>query len=269
MKSINVNFGDENYNAFGLNKMKAQESTTEKVKGVPQQKKGAVYAGDATPMKLEEAYMKKARDQKKALKAVLEQFDKDDTLDEEQKDREKRIEELTGQSTEQLDQIKNLQAAKQQLMDTGMVTEGSAEQQSVQEIDDAIAALYSQVSANNEETASTIKTEHAVNLARVKSHAMVDANKKEDKMLQAAGKELISNIVDVAKDQQDEKLDEVKDKIDEQQKEDAEKQEAETGVAAPTPEAALDTEIEQVKTKVAAKEILAEDVKGVAVDETL
>jgi DNA repair exonuclease SbcCD ATPase subunit len=285
MKTISVVNGDENFNAFGLQKKIGNNKDVNK----QQQNRNSIYAGDTTNAKMQEAYLKKARDQKKALKAVLDQFEKESSLDDEQKQRQKKIDELMGKSTETLSQISDLQARKQEIIETGAAVPGSKEEENIKEIDETIAKLYDDVKKNNQDSEVTLKTIRAVTMGRDKSHPMVDAENKSQEILQQASKDMINSLVEQSKDKVDEQMQDEKDEIKEADKkaEEKKKEEAKAAQKADNQEKAassqddsssnmdtavqseLDKQITQVKNQVAAKEILEEDIKGVAVDKQL
>ncbi|QHQ60150.1 hypothetical protein Ana3638_04605 [Anaerocolumna sedimenticola] len=130
-------------------------------------------------------------------------------------------------------------------------------------------------------------TIEGIQLAKLKTHPMVDAGKESDKMLEAAGKEAISGLYDEAKENIDDKIEEDKDKAEEiKEKEKEEKEKLEK--AADDKKAAQkakdnrdDTSIEQAQKNdadwdkihreiqaMADKEkLLTEDIKGLTVDE--
>ena len=286
MKTISVIKGDENYNTYGMQKHIGKEQKEQKDQ---KQNRSTVYAGDTTNAKLQEAYLKKARDQKKALKAVLDQFEKDDSLDQDQKKRQEKMDELTGKSTETLSQIGDLQAKKQEIMSSGAVSEGSKEEESIKEIDETIEKLYSDVKNNNQETANTLKTIRAVTMGRDKSSPMVDAENVSQKIMQQASKNVVNSLIGDTKDKVEDKIQDEKDQAKEEDKKADEKKEEEAKAAEKSGsqeksassqddtvsnmdtavQIELDKQINQVKNKVAANELLVEDIKGVAVDEQL
>lgn len=119
-----------------------------------------------------------------------------------------------------------------------------------------------------------IETENAIisatRIERLKSNPMEDARKQADKVMEEAGKEIVGMVLEEGLDHVDEKLEE---QIEEA-KERAEKKEEQEEI--PESAAALiDVEAKQAEVQKELKEVmdkvklLAEDIKGMKVDETV
>ncbi len=131
------------------------------------------------------------------------------------------------------------------------------------------------------------KTIDAIQLARLKSHPIVDASVDSQKILDAASKEFIGGLLEEGKDNIDDKIEDDSEKTEEikekekqeetaktDNKEEADKKAQkykETAKLAQTPLEDIDWEKVQRNIKAMAdkKKLLSEDLKGLTVDEQL
>ena len=87
---------------------------------------------------------------------------------------------------------------------------------------------YNDAKAAMEDANRDIST---IEIERLKTHAMVDAGKQADAIMEAANKEIIGDLVSEAKDNIDEKAEEEKEKIEEKKEEEKEEKKAEAKAA--------------------------------------
>ena len=142
--------------------------------------------------------------------------------------------------------------------------------------------------ANNSITGEHMMVE-GIQLAKLKTHPMVDAGKASDKLIKNASKEAIGSMLNEAKENIDDKIEEEKDKAEEikekekEEKEKTEKADSNKEAAQKAKNNSNDTTIEQVQKNDAdwdkihqeiqamadKAKLLVEDMKGITVDEQI
>ncbi len=144
---------------------------------------------------------------------------------------------------------------------------------------------------NNQEMAGESATIRAISIERLKQHGMVDAEVTKEKMLEAASKEIQGILVEDAKEEMDEKAEEVQEKAEakkekaeeeekriEAAKEDQEESEAAVEAIREKAEELTEQVVDsdeimedvsgQIKKIMQQQKLLEEDVKGLALDVT-
>ncbi|WMJ85589.1 hypothetical protein [Anaerocolumna sp. MB42-C2] len=142
--------------------------------------------------------------------------------------------------------------------------------------------------ANNSITGEHMTIE-GIQLAKLKTHTMVDAGKASDKLIKNASKEAIGSLLDEAKENIDDKIEEDKDKAEEikekekEEKEKTEKADSNKEPAQKAKENSDDASIEQaqknatdwdkihqeIQAMADKAKLLTEDMKGITVDEQI
>lgn len=179
-----------------------------------------------------------------------------------------------GLTQDELKQIQNM-------------SENTEYQQRILDIESEKQEYLSRLKKTNGQIEVSTKTENAIKLASVKNHAMVETTKEAEKMMQEASKQVANALVNEAKEKQDEEIKEAKEAQKEKDEKKAkeekakEKREALNEQKVSSDDAKTDSEKvvnaaqdiddmkNQVKTMLANKQLLEEDIKGVVVDETI
>lgn len=305
---------------------KTQEKQKD-VKGKKQNRGGSYFAGDLNLGQSNDLIAKKDKMKKNAIKILTDAFSNDQKIDDGLKKRRSKIADLEKEASQMLGEIRRIDELKEALKDTYGITEDSAEQKDLEllekkksidkGISDAVltkeekerlknigpATEYQQAALNYHDlqltwlesvkkNRDTIKMENqiigAVELARLKVHPIVDAQKDSKKMIEAAGKELIGGLMNEAKEEIDEtiednadKAEEIKEKEKKQEeavradkKEEKKKAKKKNDIIVPE-ESEQPREVDWSKllrlVKIAANEanLLDEDIKGLTVDQQL
>lgn len=87
------------------------------------------------------------------------------------------------------------------------------------------SVLRDSMEKNEEKMSSEVRTVHMVKIERLKSHAILDAQKSKDELMQSASQEAISMLMDDVKEKIDEKVEEEQEKANDR-KEEKEEEEA-------------------------------------------
>lgn len=190
------------------------------------------FAGDLNK-NLDPIAQKKKEAQKKAMKVVSDVFANERKVDEDMDKRSQNIDLMKENIKEALEELKNIDAAKEELKKEYGVTEensGNEEYQTrLNELNKNAEPLKEEI-ANAEKT---IKMENAVirgvKIERLKTHEMVDAQKQKDEILEAASDEIVGMLIEEGKehvDEEQEKKQEEAEKLAEKEKADKEQIEA-------------------------------------------
>jgi hypothetical protein len=269
---------------------------------------------------------KKEQMKKNAMQVILDAFANDTKLDENVEEHMDKVTALSKEASEASGEINNMRDLKQKLQETYSVDAASDEQKDLELLEkskDISKGLsdssltkeeqervknmgplteYQQAALNyhdmeqtwrkkltiaNDNIANEHRTINAIELGRVKKHPIVDAKKESDKMMDAAGKQLISGLVGEAKDTIDDKIGDDSDKAQEvkeknkkeeeaakatDKKSDAKKTKQTNNTPVPTAET-VDRDIDwekiqqEAKASVEKANLLMEDLKGLTVDE--
>lgn len=295
--------------------------------GTEQQEKatvkgGSVFVGDMKATLSENIFQKKLEAQKKALKTVINQFMQDGKTDDalqKCKDQKSEFEEEASKIQEQMNE---LLGAQKDLAETYGVTEDSEEAQNLEllrksmknpgslstkeqeklsnlgslteyqksalELDAAKEVYQNRLDHLNQGVHSMNEASIGIINEDVKNHAMVEVEKEAAKIMEAAAKETVSQLINEAKEKFDDKVEDAVKKAEDKKEEKAEEEKAEAQKA----EAASSSEVSQasdseinvqltstasdmtqvqndIKSMVANKKILDEDIKGLLVDATV
>lgn len=252
-----------------------------------QKQRKTLFAGDMgkTGNTIQDRIAQKREEaQKQAMKVVGDAFAGEAAIDEDMESRRNKVEELKAEG-------RQLQEEANGLLERGKSLEQAYEDGEVAEADYIQEKGYlaeAEKSYNQKigENKSSVLEENAIirgtRLERLKTHSMADAWKEADDVMEAAGQEIVGMVVEDAK----EKLEEESEKREEQAaeiKEEKEKQEEliekqtekrEEMIAEDMPVeeiVSLDSVQSDVKQEVQnivdKMKLLAEDIKGAAVDE--
>lgn len=305
--NITVFSGDTRNNAQAeWSNKKATQSYDKKSK--------TIYAGDFLrefPLR-EKIQQKKSEAQQRALKIVGDAWDMDRQIDDEIRVREEESKALREDNQEALENLQDVNQRMEELRDAFGISPDSEEQQELERIremrksptlsleeeelteyqrralalDDEAAFYRKQIAANNGKVLENSETVKAIRKERIKSHAMVDAQKDAEEVMDAARDTAVGLVMEEAKehlDEEQEKREEQAEAIEEKKKEQEEIQEKrdereeeleELVKDMPVEEAAsLDQTMEEVKQQIQKVlnevNLAAEDIKGAKVDMTV
>lgn len=258
----------------------------EKLQNSKQENGKSIFAGNLT-MTTNGIEEKRAMARKKAMRVVEKEFDNEKAIDAMVDEQKEKVAKLKEGMKESLQALKDTRAAKEQYMaEYGLDKEGAkpTPEQALELIEFAKAEgeLNRDMILAREEAKARNMAVEDIMVERLKSHGMVDAQKEADDIMEAAGKEILSEIMNEAKDQVDEKLEEEKEKAEElKQKKEEEQERLEEKKETPA-EAALSDTVElqdisqdcqmlqtELKVMVEMKEITEEDIKGLLVNQKL
>jgi hypothetical protein len=242
---------------------------------------------------------KKLQSQKQAMKAILDKFNQDHSIDQGLETRREHQKELSADMKLAADQISNISKMKQEAKEAYGITDDSEEQKSLELLEksmftteelteeemkqleamgplteyqktalryDAMEEIWKQrvEEAQNGITSET-RTITAINVARLKTHPMVDAQKEAAAIIEEASKEVIGIIVQQTKENVDEEQEK---KIEEAQKQQEAADQAKDKKSNPVEEEILQEQLLMDLKSIADKQkMLEEDIKGIVVDE--
>lgn len=291
--------------------------------------KGIVFAGDLN-LRQDDILQKKIKDQKNAMKTILDQFQRDNRVDDSMGKIKTHQQELDAELKFTAEQYNSYKELRQELRVTYGMTDESEEEENLSLLEKSI---YGDEELTEEERAklssmgplteyqqaalqydammkiweikinqlkngisNDAKSIISIKLELLKSHPMVDAQKEAAKLMEKVLKEIISMLVDEAKDKFDEKQEEQEEITKEKQKkvqeeaeklqklkEDKERKEPGRSEGGSVPDLMItDTvtveaaDLKQIRQDTlselmleARKNMLDEDTKGIAVDEYL
>lgn len=209
-------------------------------------------------------FMRKNQLKKGAMKIVTDAFAGDQKIDKRIEGHQNKVQELTRQANDAVGEMNRLKEQQANLKKSLGITDDSQEQKDFELLKKAydISKGYSKESLTKEETeriknmgpvteyqeasmeyykmeaefkdrmykandaiANENRTIEAIKLARAKIHPIVDAKKEADKILDAAGKEVVQQLLDEVKDNVDEKIEEANEKAEEIKDKNKEKEE--------------------------------------------
>lgn len=272
--------GTQNINGIG----------SEKLQNAKQEAGNSIFAGNLmlTTNGIEE---KRAMARKKAMRVLEEEFGNEKEIDAMVEEQKEKVAKLKEEMKESLQKLKDTKAAKEQYMaEYGLDKEGAkpTPEQTLELIEFAKAEgeLGRDIILAREEAKARNMAVEDIMVERLKSHGMVDAREEADDIMEAAGKEILNDIVNEAKEHVDEKLEEEKEKAEElKEKKEEEQEKLEEKKETPA-EAALSDTVEtmgeiqdisqdcqmlqkELKVMVEMKEITEEDIKGLLVNQKL
>lgn len=256
--------------------------------GGAEEKKGrnSIFAGDFN-QKFDPVVKKREQARKQAMKIVGEAWSGERKIDEDIEERRAKIREYQGQMSEASSKIKEIDEDRAALKDTYRITDDSQEEQDLKllekkhdgqpltdeekerlaQIEENGLTEYQQRSMELKESRGRYEADLAkardgaysenasittIQIDRLKSHAMIDAQEDAEDLMEAASKEIVGMLVDEAKDHIDEEMEEKKEAAEEK----AEKEEEE------------EEKIEKARASKEEKEEFSEDVAEQASDMT-
>lgn len=259
----------------------------------------SVYVGTLNNDLLQNDIMlRKKEAQEKAMKVVGDAFAGDRAIDEDLEERRRSIDRLESDNKELLQELKDISEQREQLIKeygitdevTDVVVMGSAEMEEFQkrweELEDRENACRLSLDDNNQ----TILEENAIirgtRMERLKHSPMLKAQKQAEEILEAAGEEIIGMVVEDAKEHVDEETAEREEQaekleaereeqeafIEKQQEKRKEQEElleempVEEMLSLERTKADVQKEVQQIVDKM---KLVAEDIKGAVVDQTL
>lgn len=184
---------------------------------------GSLYAGNMNLCNDSVEEKKKAA-QAQAMKLMADVFGKDQDIDKDLEERNEHIEDLRKEYSENNAVLQDIAREKENLK-----AEYGIEDENIQ-LDDEQQKEYQQRMAElsaceqeyqmkaDDNMKDIINENYAIRdikIERLKSHDMVDAGKQADEIMQAASKEIQGMVMQDAKDNIDEKLEETKEKAEE------------------------------------------------------
>lgn len=271
---------------------------------------GVVYAGDLN-LNSQTIDDKKQQAQKQALKTIMDQFKNELKSDDNISSLEDKQTELSSDMDDAADQIKNLEQSKQDLQDSYGITDDSTEQKNLDLIDKSIfhpeemtKEDYKQlknIGPLTDYQKEAVKTDameyiwqkrvdnaangiHSIDmtitglkLEKLKTHPMVDAQKEASDIIESATNDIISTLIQQAKDKVDDTIETNKEKTEKQQEE-KDKKDKEAGKAdnvnhsTDITKTAMDQSdqqklIDNIKQAADKQKMLEDDIKGIVVDE--
>lgn len=285
-------------------------------KGDDKNKKvNSVFAGELNI--IDPIASKEVEAKKNSIKALLDQFKNELEIDKSVTDREKHIKDLEKESEEAKNQLSGIELLKQQTKELYGVEDGSQEQQ---DLDLLLKQKHSPSSLTNEEkellsvmvptdyqremleydkmstdwTKEYNNIQRAIDgerkaikgteLARLKTHPMVDASKESEKIIKEAIKETIGMVQDETKGHIDDEIEKDKEEAEKTEEKEAEKEvkvivTQEDIIAQENKEnikelsKIQDSGLEQSKLQSEIKNLMQkipmEDIKGLAVDKKI
>ncbi|MDF2942366.1 MAG: hypothetical protein K0S01_1224 [Herbinix sp.] len=287
------------------NNNKTTESTSnKKPHNIGQkQRSNTIYAGNLN-LKQNAITVEKLQAQKKAMKAILEQFSNEQSIDNGIEVRRDHQKELTKDMDLAAKEISNIKKSRQDLEEAYGITEDSEEQKDLKLLEKSMfgeaelseeetkqlekmgplteyqkTALHydamEEIWKNRVEQADTgitneTRTITAIKLARLKTHPMIDAGKEAAEIIEEAGKEVVGIILQQTKEnidaEQDQNMEDAK-KQQEATENKPDNKDTKTGVNPVVNLISQEQLLKDLKSIADQQKILEEDIKGIVVDE--
>lgn len=241
------------------------ENSVQKVQDNKQTKGGkSIFAGSYNLQNNNNIELKRKLAQKRAMKLVSKTFASEQKIDNSMDEMRAQQEQLKQETLEDKKSIKEIQAQRENLMESYNVTEDSQEHKDLEllrketsgaklsdEEREQLAAIhengltnyqkdmleldgqeevYKRLASQKESAFKSISGSITdMQIERLKTHPMVDSTKQADEIMEAANKELVGDLYAEAKDHIDEKMEEAQEKAEEkaEKKEEEETKEAE------------------------------------------
>lgn len=260
------------------------------------QQRKTIYAGDLNTSKnlnpMEKQIEQKRKEaQKKALKVVEDAWDIDRTIEDDLEARRNHLAELKQDRSAVQSELNQIQQEKEKLKETYQVNEdgvaaGGEDMQTeyqsrLEELTGRIEGKKFLLDGNQKEVVLENATIRGIRQERLKSNPMGKAQEQADDIMDAAGDEIVGMIMEETKDhidEEQEKREEQAEKIkEEKEQEEEEQQEKEQNAIVgdmPTDEILslnqTKTDVRQeVQNIVDKMKLVAEDIKGAMVDESI
>ena len=266
-------------------------------------KSKTIYAGDFLkefPLR-ERIQQKKSEAQQRALKIVSDAWGMDKQIDDEIKVREEESKVLQEDNQEALENLKDVNQRMEELRDAFGISPDSEEQQELERIiqrrksptvsleeeelteyqkralalDDEATFYRKQIAANNGKILENSEVNAAIRKERVKSHAMVDAQKDAEEVMDASRDTAIGLVMEEAKEHLDEEQEKKEEQEEIQEKRDEREAELEELIEEIPVEEMTDLQQTMDEVKQQIQKVLnevnlaAEDIKGAKVDMTV
>lgn len=217
----------------------------------------------------EAVFAKRQQARQKAMKVIGDTLAAEGKLDEEQ---EKRRDNVKG-LTQQLHELEGYIADQKDVPEEEMSAEmKAAQQETIREYEKQYHSIQSEIKAE-------LTAIEASKIERLKESPMVEAAKCADKIMEAAGKEIVDMLVQEAKENIEDKLEEKQEQAEKLAEKKEEEEERIAGARDDMQESEeLMEQVKQAALSDAQKEIdemlnklklIQEDIKGAAVDEFL
>lgn len=235
--------------------------------------------------------IKKKQAQKQAMKVLMDTFKSEKKLDQSLDDMSAQRQELKDANVGYHKELDQIREEKQELMERYGVTEDSSEypeeyQQQMQELEEREDLYSGYIKKNDASIKSISRSLGDTSIERLKSHAMVDAEKQSEEILQAANKDIFGDLINEGKKHIEEKMEEAKEKAEklaekkEEEEERLEKKEEkeekleetqnketiETMNSYNDPDSQVKKEIDEILDDL---KLIQEDLKGVKVDSNI
>lgn len=255
-----------------------------------QEKRETLFAGNLNQDKTlqDRIAEKKAQAQKKAMKLVGDVFAGDNAIDEDLESRREHVKELSEERLVLLDEREGIAAQQEDVekaLEAGDITQEEYTQMQA-ELKDAEKACDLRLDENESEAMQENATIRGTRLERLKKSPMVEAQKDAEEIMKAAGEEIIGMVreegmdrIEEEAEEREEKAAERKEEREEQeariekQKEKREEEESWLEELQPDQFSSLvnrEADVQQeVRDMLDKMKLLAEDIKGAAVDEML
>lgn len=250
----------------------------------------SIFVGNLT-LTTDGIEQKREMARKKAMRVLEEEFGNEKDLDNMVDEQKEKVAKLKEEMQDNVEALKDTRAAKERYMaEYGLDKEGAkpTAEQLVELVEFAKAEgeLSRDLILAREEAKARNMAVEDIMVERLKSHGMVDARKEADDIMETAGKEIVSMLMEEAKDHVDEKLEEEKEKAEElkekkeeeQEKLDAKQETPEQAAVSKTAETMGELQDmnqdcqmlqKELKSMVELKEITEEDIKGLLVNQKL
>lgn len=303
MKIEGAKYDNVAYNSSN-NQNAAVDSKTSFHKKDRNKTNNVIYAGNLK-INNNTAVAKKQQANKKALQAIMDQFKKDQTIDNNIESLKTKQDEFAKEAKMAADQIADLNVKKEDLKQIYGISDDSEEQKDLGLLE---KSLYSPEELSEEEynklkdmgpltdyqkealkydAMQNLWKERAANAANgivginmsissiklelLKYHPMVDAQKEAMKIIEEAIKEVLGTLTQQSKETIDDKMEENKEKIEESQKEQEQKDSESGNLKTNSLPASDQTDqlqlLDELKKFSAEQNLLDDDLKGIKVDE--
>lgn len=273
----------------------------------------SIYAGKLNLISQQQnkIAMKKIQAQKQAMKAIIDKFSKELDMDAGIEEREQHKEQLRQVAKEADGQIKQLRERKEELKEIYGVNDESQEQKDLKLLEKSMdvsqnltdeereqlkqmgpltdyqkdALQYNSMEdiwkKRLEQAQQGVFCENknivAIQLERLKSHPMVDAQKEAAQIMENASNEVMGMLVQEGKEHINDKLEEAKEKAEEMEKEKREEEEKQEEKISSDSQSGKLHKINQEKDRclqeleqfIEKEKVLEEDIKGIMLDEQM
>jgi hypothetical protein len=288
-----LSFQDTEKNAT---KNKATEHSNNK-----KSQSNTIYVGNIN-LNQDTIAIKKLHSQKQAMKEILEQFNNDQILDKGIETRRDHQEVLTADMELAAKEISNIKKLKQEVQETYGVTDDSEEQKNLELLErsmfeskelteeelkqlenmgplteyqktalhyDAMDEIWQQrVDKAQSGIMNESRTISSINVARLKTHLMIDAQKEAAEIIEAASREVVGIMLQETKEnfdvEQDQKIEDAK-----KLKEATDKKEENNEANPLQNEISQEQLLKDLKSIAEKQKMLEEDITGIVVDEQI